>query len=81
LQQIRIEIKPKDDFWRRAFHVEWEYQFPDRPLAQDGTGSFVADGDWLEDLERVGKQTLCTIVRAPANPQRRAWFGSLISHS
>jgi len=77
-QRIRIEIKGKDDFWGRAFHVEWEYQFPDRKLASDGAGRFLAENEWLDDLERVGEQTFCTILRAPENPRRREWMSSLI---
>lgn len=77
-QRIRIEIMGKDSFWERAFHVEWEDQFPDRKLASDGAGRFLTSSDWLSDLERVGKQTFCTIVRAPENPRRREWISSLI---
>ena len=77
-QRIKIEIMGKDDFWGRAFHVEWEYRFPDRKLASDGAGRFLAENEWLDDLERVGSQTFCTIVRAPENPRRREWMSSLI---
>jgi hypothetical protein len=76
--QIRIEIKGKDEFWERAFHVEWEDQFPDRTLKRKDAGQFIAQSEWLDDLERVGAQTLCRIVRAPENPQRRRWMNSLI---
>lgn len=78
MQRFRFEIRGKDDFWERAFHVEWEYQFPDRMLPSDGAGVFLADTRWFEDLERVGDQTFCTIVRAPDNPRRRQWINSLI---
>jgi hypothetical protein len=74
---IRIEIIGKDSFWERAFHVEWESQFPNRTLAPDQSG-FLAHIDWIVDLERVGQQTLCSVVRAPENPRRRKWIGSLI---
>ena len=77
-QQIKIEIIGKDDFWGRAFHVEWEHQFPDRKLASDGAGRFLAKNEWLDDLARVGGQTFCAIVRAPQNPRRRQWMSSLI---
>ena len=77
-QHIRVEIKGKDDFWGRAFHVEWEHQFPDRELASDGAGRFLAQREWLADLERVGEQTFCTVLPAPENPRRREWMGSLI---
>ena len=78
-QRIRIEIKGKDDFWGRAFHVEWEYQFPDRRLASDGAGRFLAQSEWLDDIERVGDQTFCTILRAPVSPRRREWMRSLLA--
>ncbi len=77
-QQIRIEIKGKDEFWGRAFHVEWESQFPDRALISDGAGHYIADLVWLADLERVGRQTFCEVTRAPDNPRRRQWFNSLL---
>lgn len=77
-QRIKIEIMGKDEFWERAFHVEWEDQFPDRKLASDGAGRFHAKNEWLADLERVGGQTFCAIVRAPENPRRREWMNSLI---
>jgi hypothetical protein len=77
-RQLKVEIKGKDEFWGRAFHVEWESQFPGRTLASDGTGRFLAQAGWLDDLERVGEQTFCTILRAPENPRRREWIGSLI---
>lgn len=77
-RQIKIEITGKDEFWGRAFHVEWEHQFPDRKLGSDGAGRFLAQGEWFDDLERVGGQTFCTVVRAPDNPRRREWIGSLI---
>jgi len=77
-RHIRIEIKGKDDFWERAFHVEWEYQFPDRALIPSDAGQFIASAEWFEDMERVAAQTFCRIVRAPENPQRRRWMNSLI---
>ena len=77
-QQTRVEISGKDDFWERAFHVEWEYQFPIRKLVSDGAGCFLARSEWLDDLERVGEQTFCTILLAPENPRRREWMGSLM---
>ena len=77
-QRIRIDIVGKDLFWERAFHVEWESQFPDRKLASDEAGRFLADREWLDDIERVGGETFCTILLAPENPRRREWLGSLI---
>lgn len=75
---MRIEIKSKDEFWGRAFHVEWAHQFPDRVLTSTDSGQFIAEGEWFDDLNRVAAQTFCRIVRAPENPQRRRWMNSLI---
>ena len=77
-RHIRIEIKGKDHFWARAFHVEWQDQFPERELREDEAGFFLVDEEWLADAERVAGQTFCRIFRAPENPRRRAWFHSLI---
>jgi len=77
-RQIRIEIKSKDEFWARAFHVEWEHQFPDRKLQAEAGDFFFAQLEWLGDLERVGAQTFSAITRAPVNPRRRQWIGNLI---
>jgi hypothetical protein len=76
--RIRIDIKGRDDFWSRAFHVEWADQFPDRHLAEDDAGHYLADPAWLSDLERVGEQTFCRVTRAPDNPLRRQWLSSIL---
>lgn len=77
-QQVRVEIKGKDEFWARAFHVEWKYQFPDRKLVCEGANRYIAQLEWLNELERVAAQTFCKVVRAPENPPRRRWMNSLI---
>ena len=77
-RQVRIAINGRDHFWTRAFQVEWQDQFPDRALREDDGGFFVADEDWLPDVEQIAEQTFCTVVRAPENPRRRAWLNSLI---
>jgi hypothetical protein len=77
--RIPIEITGRDEFWARAFHVEWEDQFPERKLRRGASGSFLAEPDWVPDLERVAAQCYCTIMLAPANPRRRRWFKSLLS--
>jgi hypothetical protein len=69
-QQVKIEIKGKDEFWGRAFHVEWESQFPDRKLGSDGAGRFLSESAWLADLERVAAETYCKVVRAREHPDR-----------
>ena len=77
-QRIRIKIKGKDTFWSQAFHVEWQDQFADRKLVDDGSGHYFADEAWLDDLRRVGAQTFCEILIAPDNPHRRGWLNSLL---
>ena len=77
-RRIGIEIKGKDEFWGRAFHVEWQDQFPDRNLIGDGEGCYLAEPDWLDDLDRVGAQVFCRVVRAPESPERRRWFTSVL---
>lgn len=78
-QQLKVEIKGKDEFWDRAFHVEWEHQFPDRKLTSDSMGTFLVQGEWLDDLETVATQTFCKVVPAPENALRRQWMNSLIA--
>lgn len=70
-RRIRFEIKGKDGFWERAFHVEWEHQFPDRALTSTDSPQFIGESEWIGDLERVAAQTFCRIVRTPDNPSRR----------
>lgn len=77
-RRIRIEITGKDEFWGRAFHVEWQDQFPQRVLLDEGEGRYAAEPEWLDDLERVGAQVFCRIVRAPESPERRRWFSSVL---
>ena len=77
-REVTIEIRGKDDFWARAFHVEWEDQFPQRKLVRNESGRFLADADWMSDLERVGQQCFCRIYLAPDNPERRRLFGMLV---
>lgn len=75
---MRVEIRARDEFWGRAFHVEWEHQFPERKLVRAGQDSFLVDADWTGDLERVAAQTFCRLLRAPANPRRRRWLSSIL---
>lgn len=77
-RQIRIEIKAKDEFWGRAFHVEWQDQFPHRNLIDDVEGHYLVEAEWRDDLERVGGQVFCRIVEAPVSPERRRWFTSVL---
>ena len=75
--EIRIEITSRNDFWKNAFKVEWEYQFPDRVLSEDDDGYFTARSDWLVDLERVAKQCFSIVRRPPESPDRRRLFRRL----
>ena len=77
-RRIRIEIHGKDEFWGRAFHVEWEDQFPQRKLVAAPSPQFLAEVEWLEDIQRVAAQCFCKVVRAPDDPHRRRWIRSLI---
>lgn len=76
-KRLRIEIKGRDEFWQRAFQVEWEHQHPDRKLTRIND-AFVAEPEWLDDLNRVAAQCFCTIEIAPDNPHRRRWIKSLV---
>ena len=78
--RIRVEIVGRDDFWRKAVLVEWEYQFPDRKLVAEPNGFYVIAADWLKDLERVAEQCFSKILIAPHGPSRRLWFRRLIPH-
>jgi hypothetical protein len=77
-QRLSIEIRGKDEFWSRAFHVEWEDQFRERVLVGDSEGRFSAEPEWLDDLQRVAAQTFCRIVVAPDSPGRRRWLNQLV---
>ena len=77
-RRARIQIKGRDAFWSQAFHVNWQDQFSDRKLSEDGAGYYLAEEAWLAELESVGRQTFCEIRRAPDNPQRRDWLSSIL---
>jgi len=77
-RQIRIEIHGRDEFWARAFHVEWEHQFPGRKVEAGPSPSFLVEDEWLGDLERVAAQCYCKVVRAPDDLHRRTWMKALI---
>lgn len=69
--EVRIEIVGRNDFWRNAFRIEWDYQFPDRRLSEDSPGFFRVPKEWLEDLERVAAQCFSRVLLAPSDPGRR----------
>jgi hypothetical protein len=76
-EEIRIEVISRNEFWRNAFNVEWNYQFPDRVLTEDNDGYVQVRREWFADLERVAEQCFCTVRHPPAQPDRRRLFRSL----
>lgn len=77
--RVRIEILGRNDFWRNAVLVEWRHQFPDRELGSSSSDCFIADREWLPDLERVAVQCFSSVRVAPADPGRRQIFRHLLS--
>jgi hypothetical protein len=77
MRRIRVEIRGKDEFWGRAFSIEWHHRFPYRELALVPDGSYLVEPDWMEDLQRVAADTFCRVLSAPENPRRRRWLGAL----
>ena len=75
---IRVEIIGRNEFWRNAVFVEWEYQFPSRKLAPEAPGFYLIPEDWLADLRQVAKQCFSEVLLAPSDPGRRRLFRRLI---
>ena len=73
-RQIRVEIVGRNEFWQKAFFVEWKHQFPERDLTPEQHGLYEVDAEWLADLERVGGECFSRVVVAPDDPDRRRWF-------
>jgi len=93
-RRIRIELTARNDFWRNAFFVEWNHQYPDRALDNTPAGlhsglpvalpaalpaALMVAEDWLPDLERVAGQCFSAVRPAPADPGRRRIFSRLFS--
>jgi hypothetical protein len=76
---LRVELSSRDAFWRRAVMVEWEYQFPGRPVVAEGGDFYVIEEDWLGDFERVAGRCFSRVVCAPADPSRRRLFRRLLA--
>jgi NADPH-dependent glutamate synthase beta subunit-like oxidoreductase len=76
-EEIRIEVISRNEFWRNAFNVEWNHQFPDRVLTEDNDGFLRVRREWFDDLEQVAKQCFSTIRHPPDRPDRRRLFRSL----
>jgi len=75
---IRVEIIGRNEFWRNAVFVEWEYQYPARKLAPEAPGYYLIPADWLADLQRVANQCFSEVLLAPSDPGRRRLFRRLI---
>jgi hypothetical protein len=76
-RRIRVEIVGRNEFWRNAVFVEWEYQFPQCKLEPDGKGFYLIPEDWLGDLRRVAGQCFSQVLLAPQDPDRRHLFRKL----
>jgi hypothetical protein len=77
--RIRVEIIGRNEFWRNAVFVEWEYQFPERKLeSEDGNFYLIAE-EWLDDLRRVAAQCFSQVLLAPQDPGRRKLFRRLLA--
>ena len=71
-QRVRVEIKARDEFWRKAVLIEWEYRHPDWNLTYDAGGLYLIDREWLESLKAVATDCNSTIVIGPRDPGRRS---------
>jgi hypothetical protein len=76
--KIRVEIKGRNQFWRNAVMVEWDYQFPQRKLEPEAGDFYLIEDSWLEDLQRVAAQCFSRVLLAPADPGRRRMFKLLL---
>lgn len=77
--KIRIEIISKNSYWHNAVFVEWEYQFPDRKIEQDGDKYYIIPENWREDLEKVAGACFSKVLLAPDDPGRRNLFRRLFA--
>ena len=77
--RVRVEIVGRNEFWRKAVFVEWEYQFPERKLEPDGAQFHLIEKDWLEDLQRVAAQCFSRALLAPQEPGRRHLFRKIFA--
>ena len=76
--QVRVEIVGRNQFWRQAVLVEWEYQFPARKLVAEAGGFYRIESAWLEDLRRVASQCFSQVLLPPEDPARRQLFRRLV---
>lgn len=77
--RIRVEIKSRNEFWRNAVMVEWDYQFPQRKLEAETQNFYLIEENWLEDLHRVTAQCFSQVLLAPRDPGRRQLFRRLLA--
>ncbi len=77
--RIRVEIVGRNEFWRNAVFVEWEYQYPDRKLEPEGGTFYLIAEEWLDDLRQVAAQCFSQILIAPQDPGRRRLFRKLFA--
>ncbi len=80
-QQLRVEIKARNEYWRRAVMVEWEHHFPQRTLIAEDERYYLIEAEWLEDLRRVARECFSEVLVAPQDPGRRHWFRRLFQRS
>jgi hypothetical protein len=78
-RRIRVEIIGRNEFWRNAVFVEWEYQFPDRKLEPEEGRFYLIAQEWLDDLQRVAAQCFSQVLLAPQDPGRRQLFRRLLA--
>jgi len=76
-QELRVEIRARNEYWRRAVIVEWEHQFPQRKLIAEDESFYLIEAAWLEDLRRVANECFSEVLVAPEDPGRRHWFRRL----
>lgn len=77
--RIRVELKSRNEFWRNAVMVEWDYQFPQRKLEADAQNFYLIEESWLEDFQRVAGQCFSQALLAPRDPGRRQLFRRLLA--
>lgn len=77
--RIRVELKARNEFWRNAVMVEWDYQFPQRTLEAETQNFYLIEESWLEDFQRVAGQCFSQALLAPRDPGRRQLFRRLLA--
>ena len=78
-RRIRVEIVGRNEFWRNAVFVEWNYQYPQRELEPRTTGYYLIPAEWFPDLQRVAAKCFSEARVAPADPGRRRLFRKIFA--